>query len=201
MKKSHTLLVTCALWALALAGASAQMEVGKSAPDFNLPGADGKTYSLSQYAGKFVVLEWTNHECPFVKKQYSTGAMQALQKKYTAKGIVWLRIVSSAPGKQGYVTAPEAVKIQAEQKAAPTATLLDPQGQVGRLYQAQTTPHMFVINPAQKLIYEGAIDNKPSADPADVASINYVSAALDESLSGKTVATATTKSYGCSVKY
>jgi peroxiredoxin len=193
----------CALIAAAnLSMARAEVEIGKAAPAFTLPGADGKTHSLADGKGKFVVLEWNNHECPFVKKQYSSHTMQALQKKYTTKGVVWLRIVSSAPGKQGYVTAAEATAIAKEEKSAATATLLDPEGKVGRLYNAQTTPHMFIIDPSGKLIYMGAIDDKPSADPADIPGAkNYVSTALDEAFAGKPVSTPATKSYGCSVKY
>ncbi len=202
MKTMKLVLVCCALFVATLAGVSAQVEIGKTAPDFTLPGADGKNHSLADGKGKFVVLEWTNHECPFVQKHYSSGHMQALQKKYTAKGVVWLRIISSAPGKQGFVTAAEATAIAKKDGTAATATLLDPDGKVGHLYGAQTTPHMFVISPDGKLIYMGAIDNKPSANVADLLTAkNYVSAALDEAMAGKTVTTATSKSYGCSVKY
>lgn len=202
MKTLKLSLLSCALLAATLLGASAQVEAGKPAPDFSLPGADGKTHGLSEFKGKYVVLEWTNHECPFVKKHYSGGAMQGLQKKYTGKGVVWLQIVSSAPGKQGFVTAAQATDLNKSQGVAATATLLDPDGKVGKLYGAQTTPHMFVINPEGKLIYMGAIDDKPSTNAADIAtSKNYVAAALDEALAGKPVTTPVTKSYGCSVKY
>lgn len=202
MKTTLLSLLSCAMLALTLTGVSAQVETGKPAPDFSLPGADGKTHSLAEFKGKYVVLEWTNHDCPFVKKHYSGGAMQALQKAYAAKGVVWLQIISSAPGKQGYVTAAQALEINKEKGTAATATLLDPDGKVGKLYGAQTTPHMFIITPDGKLIYQGAIDDKASANPADVtAAKNYVSTALDEALAGKAVTTPATKSYGCSVKY
>lgn len=202
MKTKSLLLLVGALLTLPFLRAQAQVEVGQSAPEFSLPGADGKTHSLSEYKGKFVVLEWTNHECPFVKKHYSAGHMQALQKQYTGKGVVWLQIISSAPGKQGYVTATEAAAINKSNGAAATATLLDPEGKVGHLYGAQTTPHMYVITPAGKLVYQGAIDDKPSAKTEDIAtSKNFVSTALDEALAGKAVSTPVTKSYGCSVKY
>lgn len=202
MKTLNISLLSCAVLAFTLLGASAQVEAGKAAPAFSLPGADGKTHALSDFKGKYVVLEWTNHECPFVKKFYSGGAMQALQKQTVAKGVVWLQVVSSAPGKQGFVTAAQALELNKAQGAAATATLLDPDGKVGKLYGAQTTPHMYVISPEGTLIYMGAIDDKPSTKPEDIAGAkNYVTAALDEALAGKPVTTPVTKSYGCSVKY
>ena len=172
------------------------------AQDFSLTGSDGKTHTLSEAKGKFVVLEWTNHQCPFVNKFYSSGEMQKLQKKFTAKGVVWYSIVSSAPGKEGYVTADDVVKIREQQKTASTATLLDPDGKVGRLYNAKTTPDMFVINPEGKIIYFGAIDSIPSVNSADIPkAVNYVEQTLNSALAGHSPSVGSTKSYGCSVKY
>ncbi len=157
---------------------------------------------LSSYKGKYVVLEWMNPECPFIRKHYGTGNMQALQKEAVQKGAVWFSVDSSAAGKQGHLTAEQARVFQQEENNAATAILLDSDGAVGRLYGAKTTPHMFVINPAGVLIYAGAIDDKPSADPDDVkTAVNYVRQALNEAMAGKPVSVAQTKSYGCSVKY
>lgn len=176
--------------------------VGSNAPDFSVTDSKNRPQSISQYKGKTVVLEWFNPECPFVKKHYGSGNMQKLQEEFTGKGIVWLTIDSSAPGLQGHLTAEQANAKIAELKTKQTALLLDPEGKAGRTYGAKNTPHMFVINPEGKIIYEGAIDSKATSEPADIASsTNYVKAALDESLGGKPVSTATTKPYGCSVKY
>ena len=176
--------------------------VGTTAPDFSLTDSKGKTQSVSQYKGKYVVLEWFNPECPFVKKHYGSGNMQKLQEEFTAKGVVWLSIDSSAPGLEGNLTAEQAEKKIAEWKTKQTALVLDPDGKAGRSYGAKNTPHMFVINPEGKIIYEGAIDSKATPNPSDIAgSTNYVKVALEESLAGKTVSNANTKPYGCSVKY
>jgi peroxiredoxin len=176
--------------------------VGSTAPDFSLTDSKGKTQSVSQYKGKYVVLEWFNPECPFVKKHYGSGNMQKLQEEFTGKGVVWLSVDSSAPGLEGNLTADQANAKIAEWKTKQTALLLDPEGKAGRTYGAKNTPHMFVINPEGKIIYEGAIDSKPSSNPADIASsTNYIKVALDESLGGKPVSNANTKPYGCSVKY
>jgi peroxiredoxin len=176
--------------------------VGTTAPDFSVTDSKGKTQSISQYKGKTVVLEWFNPECPFVKKHYGSGNMQKLQDEFTGKGVVWLTVDSSAPGMEGNLTAEQAEKKIAEWKTKQTALLLDPDGKAGRTYGAKNTPHMFVINPEGKIIYEGAIDSKATPNPADIAgSTNYVKAALEESLAGKPVTNATTKPYGCSVKY
>lgn len=176
--------------------------VGKPAPDFALPSSKGSKHKLSQYKGKLVVLEWLNHGCPFVKKHYRSGNMQKLQKKYTAKGVVWLSIVSSAPGRQGHCTPKQAKQLTQQKKATPTAVLLDPKGKVGRTYKARTTPHMYIINKKGVLSYAGAIDNIRSTNPADTAKAkNYVSAALNELMAGKKVTTPKTRPYGCSVKY
>ncbi len=184
------------------ASAFAEAKVGEKAPAFTLSDINGKEHSLKDFAGKYVVLEWINHECPFVKKHYSSGNMQKLQKEYTAKDVVWLSICSSAEGKQGHFTADKWKEIGAEKDAAPTAVLLDESGQVGQSYGARTTPDMFVIDPEGQLIYSGAIDSIASADTDDVAKAdNYVKAALDSAMAGEAVKAATTKSYGCSVKY
>jgi peroxiredoxin len=175
---------------------------GKTAPDFTLPASDGKSYHLADYKGKFVVLEWFNKDCPFIRKHYDSGNMQKLQETYLKKGVVWFSIASSAPGKEGYMTAEAAARERAKDQSHSTATLLDPDGKVGQLYGAKTTPHMFVINPQGTLIYAGAIDDHASADPDDIPqSVNYVALALDQALAGQPVKTASTRSYGCSIKY
>src|SRR2546421_12594162 len=176
--------------------------VGSAAPDFSAPDANGKTQSLSEYKGKYVVLEWFNPECPFVKKHYGSDNMQKLQGEYTGKGVVWLTIDSNAPGTEGNITAEQAQKIMAQWKTKQTALLLDPESKIAKLYGAKNTPDMVIINPDGKIVYEGAIDSKASPNPADIpSSTNYVKAALDESLAGKPVSNPTTKPYGCSVKY
>jgi peroxiredoxin len=188
----------CILFAIA-AGVP---KVSDTAPDFTATDSNGQTHKLSDYKGKYVVLEWTNRGCPFTMKHYSSRNMQNLQKQWTSKGVVWLTILSSAAGKQGYVTAAEENAYLKEQNAAPTAALLDPQGTIGHLYGAKTTPHMFIIDPQGKLIYAGAIDDRPTTDESDIQGArNYVSAALTEATSGKPVTSASTTPYGCSVKY
>jgi hypothetical protein len=181
---------------------AADAVIGERAPDFTAADSNGKNHTLSSYKGKIVVLEWLNHQCPFVKKHYGSGHMQELQKTYTGKGVIWLSVISSAPGKQGYLTPEEANSVTKEKGAAPTAVLLDPLGAVGKLYGAKTTPHMFIINADGVLVYNGAIDDTPSTDLADIATAkNYVQSALDELLAGKPVSEATSQPYGCSVKY
>ena len=185
-----------------LVSSVAAFSVGDDAPLFSLPRVEGKKASLADYRGKYVVLEWVNHGCPFVKKHYDGGHMQALQKKWTQEGIVWLSVASSAPGKQGHFKAAEWKSLIKEKDSAATAVLLDPSGAVGRLYDAKTTPHMFVIDPQGKVIYRGAIDSVPSTDSADIAgAVNYVDQALSQALKGEKVTDSETKSYGCSVKY
>ena len=176
--------------------------VGSAAPDFSLTDAKGKTHSLSQYKSKYVVLEWFNPECPFVKKHYGSDNMQKLQDEYTGRGVVWLTIDSNAPGTQGSLTPEEAEKITTAWKTHQTALLLDPEGKAGLAYGAKNTPDMVIINPEGKIAYEGAIDSKATPNPADIpSSTNYVKAALDESLAGKPVTTRQTKPYGCHVTY
>lgn len=178
------------------------VENGKPAPDFTLTDSNGKSHSLSDFKGKLVVLEWTNRECPFVQKQYGSGNMQQLQKELTGDGVIWLSIVSSAPGKQGYVTPEEANKNLKEKGAAPTALLLDADGKTGKLYDARTTPHMFIIDKEGILRYQGAIDDDDSKEAEKVKSArNYVRAAVEELKEGKPVSKAVTKPYGCNVKY
>ena len=178
------------------------VEPGDTAPEFSLKDSKENLQKLSTYAGKFVVLEWMNPECPFVKKHYSGGNMQKLQKEYTAKGVVWLSIISSAPGKQGYCTGLQAEANRKDQKASPTAVLLDPSGEVGQKYGAKTTPHIFIINPEGKVIYAGAIDSIRSTNSADCSKAdNYVRETLDAALAGKSVPHPSTPPYGCGVKY
>ena len=189
----------------ALSGAPAvlaEVQPGKPAPEFTARDSTGKEIKLSSLRGKTVVLEWTNHLCPYTVKHYETGNMQSLQKDAAKDGIVWLTVASSAPGMQGHVNALEADKLTADRNAAPASVLLDPDGTVGRLYEARTTPHMFVIDPEGKLAYMGAIDDKPTASAADVkAARNYVREALDAMKSGTPVKSASTRPYGCTVKY
>lgn len=191
-----------ALFLVTASAAQAAAIIGKAAPPIELKNSNGKTVRLDSFRGKYVVLEWVNFQCPFVGKQYGSGNMQRLQKAYTEKGVVWLTICSSAKGKQGYMTETGARQLAKERGAVPTHMLLDPAGTVGKEYGAKTTPHMFVIDPKGILVYNGAIDDKPSTDKADVpGATNYVVAALDQSMAGKEVETPATQPYGCSVKY
>lgn len=191
-----------AVAALIVVLAARAATVGQQAPAFTGKDTQGKSISLDRYRGKYVVLEWTNRECPYTEKQYNSGNMQTLQKEWTAKGIIWLTVLSSAPGEQGYLTAAQEDAQIARAHAHPTAAILDPGGQIGRAYGAKTTPHMFVINPEGTLIYDGAIDDKPTTDVADVKGAkNYVTAALTEAMAGQPVQVASTRPYGCSVKY
>jgi AhpC/TSA family len=177
-------------------------QVGAPAPDFRGTDSTGKTQSLDEYKGKFVVLEWHNHDCPYTIKHYKSGNMQSLQKEWTAKGVVWLTVISSAPGQQGYVDAGQENAYMKKMGAQPTAAILDPKGEIGHLYEAKTTPNMFIIDPTGKLIYAGAIDDHPTPEISDIqSSRNYVSTALSEAMAGKAVQTPVTRPYGCSVKY
>jgi len=188
--------------ALAFTLAAFAVRVGDAAPDFAGTDTNGKTQKLSDYRGKFVVLEWTNNGCPYTRKHYDSGNMQSLQKQWTAKGVVWLTILSSASGEQGYMTASQENAYISKVHADPTAAILDPWGTIGHMYAAKTTPHMFVIDPSGKLIYDGAIDDHATTDTSDIpSSRNYVSAALTSAMAGQPVATAYTRPYGCSVKY
>jgi hypothetical protein len=187
---------------LALITSAFAVKIGEPAPNFTGVDSNGKQQSLSAYKGKFVVLEWHNQGCPYTRKHYESGNMQRLQKEWTSKGVIWLTVISSAPGTQGFVTPTQENEYLQKMSAAPTAVIMDPGGSLGHLYGAKTTPHMFIIDPSGTLIYNGAIDDHPTSDQADIASSkNYVSAALQEAMSGKPVAESATRPYGCSVKY
>lgn len=176
--------------------------VGQPAPDFSTLDTAGEAWSLGRLKGKTVILEWTNHECPYVRKHYSTGNMQALQKEASGNGFVWLSVISSAPGKQGHVTAQQADSLTEKRSAFPKAVLLDEGGEMGRAYNASTTPQMFIIGPDGKLLYMGGIDDMATSDPADVDKAkNYVRAAMEDLTAGRALAQAVTRPYGCSVKY
>ncbi len=188
--------------AVAASVSQAAVAPGQAAPEFSLVDIDRKVQKLSDYRGKYVVLEWFNSECPFVQKHYESGNMQALQARYTQKGVVWLGINSTSPRHSNYRDPARSQAILKEWKSAPTAFVLDPDGTVGKQYGARTTPHMFVIDPNGTLVYVGGIDDKPSISQRDIATANnLVAAALDESLSGKSVGTPSAMPYGCSVKY
>ena len=177
-------------------------KVGDPAPDFTAPSTKGTPVSLGEYKGKIVILEWTNHECPYVRKHYESGNMQALQREATGQGVVWLTLISSAKGEQGYVSAAQADELTATRKATPTAVLLDEKGTVGHLYGATNTPHMYVVDKAGMLVYAGAIDDRPTTRRADVQGANnYVRAALESVAAGQPVKTPVTRAYGCTVKY
>lgn len=178
-------------------------EVNKPAPVFTATDTKGRTHTLDSYRGKWVVLEWFNHDCPYTKKHYGTGNMQALQREYTGKGIVWFSVVSSAPGKQGYHdSAADADRAMLEKKASPSFVVRDTAGVLGRMYGARTTPHLYAIDPEGVLRYAGAIDDKRSSRAKDVETArNYLKAALDSGLAGRPIAPATTQPYGCEVKY
>ena len=187
---------------VASAGAATGAKVGVPAPAFSAVATTGKTVSLADYAGKIVVLEWTNHECPYVRKHYETSNMQALQKEVTAQGVIWLTIISSAPNEQGYVSAGQADDLTKSRGAAPTGVLLDPTGVVGKMYGATNTPHMYVIDKAGVLQYAGAIDDRPTIRKSDVPGAqNYVRVALASVAAGQPVKTPITRAYGCTVKY
>jgi peroxiredoxin len=196
------LLLSCGLLVATCGFSLAGTEIGKTAPNFTLPDTNGKEWSLANFKGKYVVLEWYNPDCPFVGKHYRSRNMQGLQKEFTSKGVVWLSIDSSAPGEEGNYPPGRLNEISARDGAARTALLLDPDGKVGRLYGAKTTPDMYIIDPTGILVYKGAIDNKRSTEPADVkTATNYVKSALQAVMTGKTVTTTDTRPYGCSVKY
>jgi hypothetical protein len=200
--KHKSSILTALLLSTMLFLVSFAAKVGETAPDFTAKDSNGKTVKLSDYKGKFVVLEWHNNGCPYTKKHYASGNMQKLQAAWTAKGVIWLTVISSAPGTQGYVTAAEENDYMKQMNAKPTAALLDPDGDLGHLYSAKTTPHMFIIDPKGMLIYNGAIDSTSSSDAADIpSSTNYVNVALTEALAGKPVSNPATNAYGCSVKY
>jgi peroxiredoxin len=196
------LALAIAIFASATLFAGETARVGEESPSFSLKDYKGTTHNLSDYEGKYVVLEWINYDCPFVKKHYETDNMQSLQREFTKKGVIWLSICSSAEGKYGYFSSEEIEKRRNAWKTAETAVLIDASGSVGKMYNAKTTPDMVVISPDQEVIYMGAIDNIASADQADVKKAeNYVSQALKAAMSGKEVEVKSSKPYGCSIKY
>jgi peroxiredoxin len=198
----RTLLITLGVLVSNCGVALAEVQVGKEAPDFVLTDTNGKTHHLSDYKGKYVVLEWYQPDCPFVRKHYNSGNMQALQKEYVSKGVVWLSIDSSAAGQEGNYPPDRLNQIATKTGSIRTALLLDADGKVGHLYGAKTTPDMYIINPQGILVYQGAIDDKPSTELGDVRTAkNYVKTALNAVMAGQSVATASTRPYGCSVKY
>ncbi|MDQ8188199.1 thioredoxin family protein [Pelagicoccus sp. SDUM812002] len=195
-------IFVAALAASLFIGSTSAADVGKSAPQFTLTDIDGQTHRLSDFAGKIVVLEWTNYGCPFVKKHYNSGNMQALQDKAKGEEVVWLSICSSAPGTQGHMSASEWQAATTEKGVKSSAVLIDESGEVGRLYGAKVTPHMFVIDADGTLVYDGAIDSIPSGRVSDIEKAdNYVMAALDAVMAGKPVAVSKAKPYGCGIKY
>ena len=188
--------------ALVTGSAIAAPRVGEPAPDFTGVDTQGKTHRLADYRGKTVVLEWTNHDCPYVRKHYGAGNLQEQQREAAAQGVIWLSMISSAPGQQGHVSPAEADALTRSRKAAPHAVLLDPEGRIGRAYEAKTTPHMYIIDEAGKLVYLGGIDSLATADPADIPkATQYVRVALKERAAGQPISAPVTRPYGCSVKY
>lgn len=204
MKRQSSILALAIALPIAFTAGTGQAEprIGDPAPVFSGVDSNGKTQTLSDLKGKTVILEWTNHLCPFVGKHYGAGNMQALQKDATKDGIVWLSVISSAPGLQGHVAAEKANALTSERDAAPSAIILDEKGEIGKAYNARTTPHMYIINPEGTLVYKGAIDDTPSANPGDIPkSRNYVRDALAALNAGKQPDPSSTRAYGCSVKY
>jgi peroxiredoxin len=198
----RSLLLAGTAAALVPAAAWASPDLGKPAPAFAATDSNGKSWSLADLKGKVVVLETTNHQCPYVGKHYSSGNMQAQQREATAKGVIWLTVAASAPGEEGFVNASQANDLTKSRNAAPTAVLLDPQSKIARAYGATVTPHMYIIDTAGILAYKGGIDSIPSADTADIPKAKqYVRLAVDEVLAGRQVAEASTRPYGCSLKY
>jgi len=196
------IFVGAAVSAIAFTEDSPKATIGEPSPNFAVVDSAGKTQTLSDYKGKFVVLEWTNKDCPFVKKHYGSGNMQATQKKAEEMGAVWFSVITSAPGKQGYMSAEDVNTYRKENKVNSTATLLDSDGKVGKIYNARTTPQIAIIDPKGIVIYNGAIDDKPSPDPETLnGATNYALQALKEAMAGKSVSVPTSRPYGCSVKY
>src|SRR4051812_383068 len=198
----RSVLLGSAALALAPASVLAASDLGKPAPAFSATDSNGKVWSLAELKGKVVVLETTNQDCPYVRKHYNSTNMQTQQREAAAKGVVWLTVASSAPGQEGFVTAGQANELTKTRSAAPAAFLLDPQSRIARAYGATVTPHMYIVDAAGVLVYKGGIDSIPSANPADVPkATQYVRVALDQLLAGKPVAEASTRPYGCSLKY
>jgi peroxiredoxin len=204
LKFAGAALAAIALTFIALSGAPAlaKPEVGKPAPEFKAVDANGKVWTLAELRGKTVVLEWTNDGCPYVQKHYNTGNMQALQKAAAADGVIWLSVISSAEGQQGHVDGKGANKLTESRGAAPAAVILDPNGEMGRVFSAEVTPHMYIINAEGVLAFMGGIDDKPAASPDSVKGAkNYVTLALAEIKAGKPVSEPVTRAYGCTIKY
>lgn len=202
MKSLVRIAASVAVAAAMLPFAAAQARVGEPAPNFTATDSHGQAQTLSNFHGKYVVLEWHNNGCPYTKKHYESGNMQSLQKEWTAKGVVWFTVISSAPGEQGYVTSPAENEYLTKMHADPTAVLMDPDGKLGHLYDAKTTPQMIIIDPSGKIIYDGAIDDRPTPDESDIKGAdNYVNDALTAAMAGRPVAVNHTRPYGCSVKY
>jgi peroxiredoxin len=198
----RSLLIGGAAVALVPAAAFATSDLGKAAPAFSTTDSTGKTWSLAELKGKVVVIETTNQDCPYVRKHYNSANMQTQQREAAAKGVIWLTVASSAPGEQGFVTAAQANELTKTRNAAPTAFLLDPQSRIARAYGATVTPHMYIIDASGMLVYKGGIDSIPSSSVSDVPKAKqYVRVALDEVLAGKPVSEASTRPYGCSLKY
>lgn len=206
MKKIITLILIISASLLLINAASSDDRsgavIGEKAPDFSVADAHGVTHSLSDFEGQYVILEWLNHGCPFVRKHYDGNNMQELQKRYTEKGVVWLSVVSSAPGTQGYMEPEETLQTAEEKGAVPTAILLDSDGTMGRAYDARVTPQMYIINPEGILEFNGAIDDRPTARARDLEGAhNYVVAAMTSLLNGEPLEVTTNTPYGCTVKY
>lgn len=206
MKQSilFSLLLAAALILVNMTGSDERgnPQIGQPAPDFEVADAYGKVHSLSDFEGSYVILEWLNHDCPFVRKHYDGNNMQELQERYTEKGVVWLSVISSAPGTQGYLEPEEAQSITQEKGASPTAVLLDPEGTMGRAYDARVTPHMYIINPEGILEFNGAIDDRPTARARDLdGAHNYVVAAMTSLMNGSAPEVTSNTPYGCTVKY
>lgn len=201
-QKLMTQSLLAATMVLAPVAAFAAADLDKPAPAFSATGADGKTINLESYRGKTVVLEWTNADCPFVKKHYESNNIQKLQEEAAAQGVVWLQVISSAPGAQGYVDGATAIKLNQFRDAKPAGVVLDADGKIGKAYGAQTTPHLYIVDAKGQLVYKGGIDSIPSADKGDISKAdNYVRDALKEIAAGKKISNPSTKPYGCSVKY
>jgi peroxiredoxin len=196
------LVTTLAAAVLAVPALAAGPDLGKPAPDFAAADTNGKPVKLSDFKGKLVILEWSNHQCPYVRKHYGAGNMQKTQEAARALGVTWITIISSGPGEQGHVSTAEANRLTAERNAKPNHVVLDPAGKIGRMYAARVTPHMFIIAPDGKLLYKGAIDSIRSSRQSDIPNAkNYVTAALSEIKAGKPVADADTVAYGCTIHY
>lgn len=202
MSRLTSFAAAAALTLASIATAQAAPDVGAPAPAFTAVTASGETLALQDLEGKTVILEWTNHQCPFVSKHYGSGNMQALQQEMADEDLVWLQVISSAPGRQGYVEADKAIRLNEERQAAPSDVLMDPEGSIGRAYAARVTPHMYIIDPEGTLLYMGGIDSIASANPADIdEATNYVREAMSAIAAGEAVPNPVTRAYGCTIKY